>query len=184
MLANGDLSGSWPVHVREADDSAARGVGTERLVSLDQRPDAVVRRARRSGRRSTIVTGHAAAAGRARRDAPGAGQTALIPDNAHQPSLAFVPYLLTGDRYYAEEMAFWANYGMLRTAATDGVRGAEGILASNEVRGIAWALRNLADAAAYYPDASPVSAYLTAKVTTICSGSMPMPPRRMRGRIR
>ena len=41
---------------------------------------------------------------------PGPGQSPLIPDNAHQPSLAYVPYLLTGDRFYAEEMAFWANY--------------------------------------------------------------------------
>ena len=38
VLANGDLSGSWPVHVREADDSATSGVGSERLLSLDQRP--------------------------------------------------------------------------------------------------------------------------------------------------
>src|SRR5262249_32021880 len=38
VLANGDLSGSWPVHVREPEDSSTPGVGTERLVSLDQRP--------------------------------------------------------------------------------------------------------------------------------------------------
>ena len=28
---------------------------------------------------------------------------------AHQPSLAFVPYLVTGDRFFADEMAFWAT---------------------------------------------------------------------------
>src|SRR5262249_42339753 len=38
VLANGDLSGSWPIHVREAEGSAKAGVGAERLVSLDQRP--------------------------------------------------------------------------------------------------------------------------------------------------
>jgi hypothetical protein len=69
---------------------------------------------------------------------------------------------LTGDRYYAEEMAFWANYGMIRTYPGDGVRGGEGILAYNEVRGIGWALRNLAEAAALYPD-GPVKDYLAAK---------------------
>ena len=74
-----------------------------------------------------------------------------------------MPYLLTGDRYYAEEMAFWANYGMLRTDDTDGIRGSGGILAANGAGGYAWALRNLADAAAYYPDASPVRAYLAAE---------------------
>ena len=95
---------------------------------------------------------------------PGPGQSPLIPDNAHQPSLAYVPYLLTGDRYYAEEMAFWANYGMLRTYNGDGVRIVAGHPRSrNEVRGFGWALRNLVDAAAYYPDASPMKAYLFAK---------------------
>ena len=54
---------------------------------------------------------------------------------------------MTGDRYYAEEMAFWANYAMVRTDPGDGIRGSLGILASNEVRGYGWALRNLVDAA-------------------------------------
>src|SRR4051812_41879280 len=38
VLANGDLAGSWPVHVREADLSATPGVGSGRFISLDQRP--------------------------------------------------------------------------------------------------------------------------------------------------
>ncbi len=40
VLANGDLSGSWPVHVREPESAPAdvSGVGPERLVSLAQRP--------------------------------------------------------------------------------------------------------------------------------------------------
>jgi hypothetical protein len=71
-----------------------------------------------------------------------------------------VPYMLTGDRYYAEEMAFWANHGMLAT----GGHGSQGLLTGNEVRGFGWVLRNMAEAAAYYPDASPVKAYLAQKV--------------------
>jgi len=163
VLANGDLSGSWPVHVRESDDSAMKGVGTERLISMDERPtlwyDA---RAQAGG--LDYLKGTPLPLVEYAATAPGAGQTALIPDNAHQPSLAYVPYLLTGDRYYAEEMAFWANYGMLHTDPGDGIRGAQGILERNEVRGIGWALRNLADAAAFYPDASPVKAYLSQKL--------------------
>src|SRR3954464_2936224 len=98
-------------------------------------------------------------------DIPGPNQSPMLPDNAHQPSIAFVPYLLTGDRYYAEEMGFWANYGMMRTYPGDGVRSSTGILENGEVRGFGWALRNLADAAAYYPEASPVKAYLSEKVS-------------------
>ena len=95
---------------------------------------------------------------------PGPGQSPLLPDNAHQPSIAYAPYLLTGDRYYAEEMAFWANYGMVRTYPGDGIRGSQGILENNETRGFGWALRNMADAAAYYPQSSPMRAYLAQKV--------------------
>ena len=163
VLANGDLSGSWPVHVREADGSATSGVGLERLISLDQRPTLWYDARAESGG-FDHVKGTPLPLAEDGSTAQDAGRTPLIPDNAHQPSIAFVPYLLTGDRYYAEEMAFWANYAMLRTYNGDGMRGAQGILQSNDVQGIAWALRNLADAAAYYPDASPVKEYLSQKV--------------------
>jgi hypothetical protein len=163
VLAHGDLSGSWPIHVREAEGSAMSGVGAERLVSLDQRP-AIWYDSRAQGSGLDYVKGSPMPIREYGSLTPGPGQSPLIPDTAHQPSLAYVPYLLTGDRYYAEEMAFWANYSMLRTFPADGVRGADGILAYNEVRGYGWALRNLADAAAYYPDTSPVKAYLAQKV--------------------
>jgi hypothetical protein len=86
-------------------------------------------------------------------------------DIAHQPSLAFVPYLVTGDRFFADEMAYWANFCLIGSFASDDNRkGARGLLIGNEVRGIGWALRNMGDAAAYLPDASPMKAYLAAKV--------------------
>ncbi len=74
----------------------------------------------------------------------------LTPDNDHQPSLAYIPYLLTGRRYYADETAFWGNYVLLETNGQS--RGAEGYLFANETRGIAWGLRNITDAAAYLPE--------------------------------
>jgi hypothetical protein len=161
VLANGDLSGSWPVHVREEPGSATGGVGSERLVSLDARP--TLWYDSRANPDFDFIKGGPMPIREYGSLDPGPGQSPLIPDDAHQPSLAYVPYLLTGDRYYAEEMAFWANYGMIRTYPGDGVRAGDGILAYNEVRGIGWALRNLAEAAALYPDASPVKAYLSAK---------------------
>ena len=165
VLANGDLSGSWPIHVREAEGSAKSGLGTERLVSLDQRPTLWFDR-RAQGNGVDYIKGTPMPMVEYGTITPGPGQSPLIPDNAHQPSIAYVPYLMTGDRYYAEEMAFWANYGMIRTYDGDGVRNSAGILAYNEVRGIAWALRNLVEGAALYPDASPVKAYLVSKATS------------------
>ena len=163
VLAHGDLAGSWPVHVREAETSANSGVGPERIVSLDQRPT-IWYDSRAKGDGLDFVHGSPMPIIEYGSTTPGPGQSPLIPDNAHQPSLAYVPYLLTGDRYYAEEMAFWANYGMLRTYPQDGVRGSQGILAYNEVRGYGWSLRNIVDAAAFYPGAE-VRGYLTQKVT-------------------
>jgi hypothetical protein len=32
------------------------------------------------------------------------------PDHAHAPSLGYAAYLLTGDKFYAEEASFWASY--------------------------------------------------------------------------
>ena len=164
VLANGDLSGSWPVHVREAENAVNPGVGAERLVSLDQRPT-IWYDARAKNNGLDFVHGSPMPLVEYGSTVPGPGQSPLIPDNAHQPSIAYVPYLLTGDRYYAEEMAFWANYAMLRTYPADGVRGNQGILAYNEVRGYAWALRNIVDAAAYYPGAA-IRSYLAQKVTS------------------
>ncbi len=164
VLANGDLSGSWPIHVREAEGSATSGIGSGRYVSLNQRPTVWFDgRAKNSG--VDYVHGTPLPIREYGSTTPSAGQSPLIPDNAHQPSLAYVPYLLTGDRYYAEEMAFWANYAMLRTYNGNGIRSSTGVLESNEVRGFGWALRNLVDAAAYYPDSSPMKTYLAEKVT-------------------
>lgn len=163
LLANADLSGSWPIHVREPERGLHVGLGPERYVSIEQRPRLWFDdRAR--GDDLDYIQGMPLPLREYGSVTPGPGQSPLIPDTAHQPSLAFVPYLLTGDRYYAEEMAFWANYSMLRTYPKDGVRGHQGILAGNEVRGFGWALRNMADAAAYYPDHAPMQTYLRQRV--------------------
>jgi putative Ig domain-containing protein len=166
VLANGDLSGSWPFHIREPEGSATRGVGPDRFISLDQRPtvwlddrantDPIVKPEDRV--KGGPMQMHEYGDG-----VPAAGQSPLGPDMAHQPSLAYVPYLLTGDRYYGEEMGFIANYDLIHTYDGDGVRsdtcatcpkiGRNGVLENNEVRGYGWALRNLVDAAAYAPNA-------------------------------
>src|SRR3954451_24240321 len=114
VLANGDLSGSWPIHMREAESGAHTGIGTERYESIDQRPNLWLDE-RAQAASWDYIKGTPLPMREYGTDIPGPGQSPLLPDNAHQPSLAYTPYLLTGDRYYAEEMAFWANYGMVRT---------------------------------------------------------------------
>ncbi len=79
-------------------------------------------------------------------DAPGhAG------DSAHYPSLAFVPYLVWGDRWCADEVKFQANWHLIATgygrSAGSGLMTRLGL----QERGIAWGVRDLLDACAWLP---------------------------------
>jgi len=87
------------------------------------------------------------------RHPPDPKQTRLSPDLAHQGSFAYIPYLLTGDFYYLDEAYLWASYCLLATWPSPR-GGAKGIIA-DQIRGDAWALRNIADAAWIAPTDAP-----------------------------
>jgi methionine-rich copper-binding protein CopC len=151
VLANGELAGSWPVHLQEPAGGPYQGVGPLALVSINERPlfwdD---------------YTGSAGnmPAGNVNDSDP------LSPDNAHVPSLAYIPYLVTGTRYFADEMAFWADFVETSTQPTGVITARQqgGLLENNQPRGIAWGLRNVVDAAAYLPGNDPTRAYLATMV--------------------
>ncbi|VXB39340.1 hypothetical protein [Massilia sp. 9I] len=87
--------------------------------------------------------------------APDACRSPNIDDVSHQPSLAYVPYLLTGDYYYLEELQFWAMYNVFNS--NPGYRqNRKGLMSPEQVRGQAWALRTLAHAAWITPDSHPL----------------------------
>lgn len=146
VLANGDVAGSWPIHVRSSK--------TQRILSLDDRPDFWLNGVRPGEDHPKWQPDRAAP--------PPGDRWPLTPDVAHQPSLAYVPYLVTGDFYYLEEAYFWANYCLL--AQWNVPRGGARGLLVDEVRGNAWALRNLADAASIAPDSNPERAYFAKRV--------------------
>lgn len=143
VLRSGDLAGSWPIHVR------ARKTG--RVMTLDERPQFWLDQ-----------RGKDKPSWKPDRHKPDPKQTRLSPDLAHQGSFATIPYLVTGDYYYLEEAYFWAGYCMLATWYHPR-QGGRGIL-SGQIRGNAWALRNLADAAWIAPDGDPEAAYFDRKV--------------------
>jgi hypothetical protein len=146
VLKHGEAASSWGIHMKEPD-----GI---RLISIDDHPRYWLDyRAEGDGRPQSVV----ATGGLRGMAEPG--------DLAHQPSLAFVPYLITGDRFYLDEMKYWANYCLIGSQPDDYARnGSQGLLISNEVRGIGWALRNLADTAAYLPDRDPYRSYFGEKL--------------------
>ena len=79
----------------------------------------------------------------------------LTPDAAHEPALDFVPYLITGDRFYLEELQFWTEWNL---SGTDPVyrNFGEGLVKFDQVRAQAWSLRALAQAAYITPDKNPL----------------------------
>jgi len=136
-LNYGDLSGSIPIHIRESDPTRTF---YQHVLSIDDRP--------------TVWTGwwdFGPTAAADRLPAPiGSTSTEWSVDGAHQPSLACIPYLVTGDYYYLEEMYFWAGWDLSDMNFSS--RGYDAGWIHDQARGIAWRTRNLADAANLAPD--------------------------------
>ena len=85
---------------------------------------------------------------------PDGKRTPVQPDHAHAPSLGYVAYLLTGDKYYAEEASFWAAYQA-------GEWPHKGLRWKKMDRSFAYGLRHVVDAAFILPDDHPLKAYFT-----------------------
>jgi len=134
LLANDDSAGSYSVHFRDED--------TGYPVSIADHP------------MLTLQTNEI--------PAPSGGNP-NTEDGAHQPSIGFVSYLITGDYFYLEEMQFWTSWNHLWANAGTYRQGAKGIFGS-QVRNQAWSLRNLAQAAYATPDDHPLKAHLVASV--------------------
>ncbi|UCG34033.1 MAG: hypothetical protein JSU68_05230, partial [Phycisphaerales bacterium] len=145
VLANGDLAGSWPIHVRSRE--------TGRILTIDQRP-------------TFWLDGYRDGQDKPRwkddRHPPRPDGEKLSPDIAHQGSFAYVPYLVTGDFYYLEEAYFWGNCCLLKTWPHQR-KDAQGLL-GGQIRGNAWGLRNVADAGWIAPDAHPEATYFDQKI--------------------
>lgn len=136
MLSAGDLSGSFPSHYRNE----------------------------KTGRPSTSedfpkISTHYNFVGHGNGNLPLADLAGLskpfTAEPAHEPSLAFVPYLVTGERYYLEELQFWSQWNAWGTAPE--YHGyAKGLIGWDQIRGQGWSLRTLAQAAYVTPDGDPL----------------------------
>lgn len=93
---------------------------------------------------------------------PMSDQTEWKPDVAHQPDLSYVPYLLTGRRAFLDELQAQAAWSVL--AQWPAMREIPGgpvvnVVRGNQVRGAAWSLRQLDNAAWTAPEGDPNAAY-------------------------
>ncbi|WP_313029299.1 hypothetical protein [Massilia alkalitolerans] len=91
--------------------------------------------------------------------------TPMTVDTAHQPAFSYLPYLVTGDYYHLEELQFWANMSSFYSHTGERYRDAgKGLVKSDQIRGQAWTLRTLAEAAYITPDDDPQKANFTTLV--------------------
>ena len=146
MMAAADGAGTWSIHMRDentgyplrVDNEANKTISTHMNLA-HKGPLPVPRCANNDGNLC---------------------KTPYTNDTAHQPSLVYLPYLLTGDYYYLEELQFWAASNPLATDPNNSGLG-KGLVRWQQVRGQAWSLRTLGHVAYITPDAHPLKGYFT-----------------------
>lgn len=75
-------------------------------------------------------------------------------DTSHQASMAYTPFLMTGDFYYLEEQLFWCNYSLMNS--NPGYRSSfKALVHRDQLRGQAWSLRTMGQTFAVCPDDYP-----------------------------
>ncbi len=129
-LWEGNAPAAFPIHVRQAE-TGLPGT-TERSIrgavyQIGNHPDSVT---------------HTFAFARVGKGCPNS------PDCGHVPDAAYYTYLATGEKFYEEEMTFWAMAMFW------------GEFIQGHDRYNAWPLRNATDAAFVLPDGNPLKAYL------------------------
>ena len=166
MIGNGNASGSVPIHFRESltdgrpfnSDKTAPAFG--RVFSIDARPTGRLM----SGLMASSDTKPEERVVPVGTMTPGDWQV----DMAHQPSMAYVPYLVTGDWFYLEEMYFWSSFNLAfgNPGLCNYCRlGSAGYIHdTSSVRAEAWGLRTLAQTAFAAPDGSPEKPYFIDKL--------------------
>ncbi len=148
-LGVGDLAGSWPIHYRDKNTGLPVSLDDHPYMTLLGHPGDAINPVTKQSDYFPACGGDCST-----------GPYNYQPDINHQPSLDYLPYLVTGDYYYLEELQFWANWNMLE--ANPAYRELEkGLVKWAEVRGQAWALRTLGQVAYITPDSDSMKKYFT-----------------------
>jgi len=149
LLANGDAAGSVPWHLRDRKTGLPLTIDAHPGLWLDSRGGDTVK---------GVLP-----------EAFNEEQHGWTLDDAHQPSLSYLPYLLTGSQYYRDELAAQAAYVLLcydpdfRGQSHGLIIGEHGE-AWQQVRSLSWSLRTLATAAFILPGNDPMRGYFDAKL--------------------
>jgi hypothetical protein len=176
-LGNADLAGRIPLHFREADTLAGSGKYFDKSGSgtVDTFGRVVSLNARQTVTLGQLDMDPASNCG-SQYAADGIYTGTISSDNwpfydmgrHHMPDVAYVPYLMTGQYYYLEELQMEAAYMVGYRVGCIGDswmrQGNTGYFNDSEVRGDAWAYRTTAYAAFISPDGTPEKAYFEDKL--------------------
>lgn len=144
-LGTADLAGSWSAHYRDKN--------TDRPVSLFDYQYMTIYG--RTGDTFNKTTQKYEAFPACVSDA--LCQQANAVDTSHQAGFAYLPYLVTGDYYYLEELQFYTMWNTF-SSNPEYREYKKGLFKSDQPRGQAWSLRTLAEAAYITPDNDPFKA--------------------------
>jgi len=83
-------------------------------------------------------------------------------DPARKPAYTFIPYLVTGDYYFLEELHFWANFCMLHDIPSER-EFSKGII-KGDLGDMAFSIRTIGQAAYITPEDHPLQLYFKNKL--------------------
>lgn len=161
MMGNAAVAGYVPIHYRESltgrfYDSANTVDALGRALSINARPSVYLLN-QTAGNGADLISPVGPASW---------GGWGL--DLAHEPDMSFVPYLVTGDWYWLEELYFTAGSDLATPNPSNCFYCRHGNWGyfpyAAQTRGQAWGLRNVAHAAIAAPDNTPEKAYFTEKL--------------------
>ncbi|HEV2677310.1 MAG TPA: hypothetical protein VGV37_22470 [Aliidongia sp.] len=137
MLAQADAAGSIPWHVREITGQWTTAMNRPQLW-LDARCRGV----------DCLPGGFA-----------GTGAVEWVPEPAHEPDLSYIPYLTTGSHFYLDQLQSEANW-LVMSEDPESRQNDKGLFyPASPVSGIAWNLRDIANAAWITPDDDVLKPY-------------------------
>ena len=145
-LGTADLAGSWSAHYRDrTTDRPVSTVDFPYMTLLGHAPDTLNPFTKL--REAFPVCASATACA-----------SPNYADTAHQPAFAYLPYLVTGDYFYLEELQFWAMYDSF--VDNPGYRDfGRALVKPDQVRGQAWSLRTIGEAAYITPDSDRLKSH-------------------------
>lgn len=139
VMASADLGGSWPMYRRDSGNGPGRGyplsVTNFPYVSIAGSWGDCLNPVTKQNEHLPALT----------------SATKGVPDSSHQPSMYYLPYLLTGDYYYLEGLQFAACFNTYQDNPY--YRDfAKALVKADQLRGQGWSLRTLAQCVAITPE--------------------------------